>query len=125
MNRQRPKHLNLFRIHQPMTAVASIGHRLSGVLLVLLTPVLIYVLQLSLHDARGFAEVLGWLGSLPVKLVGLVAVWALVHHFLAGIRHLLQDLGCGTDLAGARRGAWFVSLLALGLTLVVGLGVML
>lgn len=125
MTKRRPKHLNLFKIHQPIIAVVSIAHRLSGLLLAVLTPVLIYALQRSLHDARGYAEVLHWFDLWWIRLGLLVAVWALAHHLLAGLRHLYQDLGWGGALRPARFSAWLVASLALGITLLVAIGVVL
>ncbi len=120
VSKRRPKYLNLFKIHQPIIAVISVAHRISGILLVLLTPVLIYGLQRSLHDAQGFAAVRSWFDALPVRVVLLVATWALSHHLFTGLRHLYLDMGWGTALRPARRSAWAVGLLALVVTALVG-----
>jgi len=108
----RPVALNLFRIHFPVSAVVSILHRLSGLLLFLGIPVAVYLLERSLVDARGFARVQGLLATPALRLFGLSVAWAFSHHLLAGLRYLLIDLGIGVDRAGARAGAWVVSVAA-------------
>lgn len=101
----RPVFLNLFRIRFPLTAVMSILHRLSGVLLFAALPVLLYGLQLSLQSRAGFAAVRDALGSLPGKLVLILLLWALLHHFLAGIRYLLVDMDLFLSRNAARGAA--------------------
>jgi len=108
--RARPRFLNLLQIRLPVTAVASILHRLSGVLLVLLTPVLVHLLDLSLNDPDRFRALAGFLAASPARFLLLVAAWALAYHLLAGLRFLGLDLGVGESRLAARRSAW----LALG-----------
>lgn len=98
---KRPKYLNLFKIHMPATAIASILHRVSGVFLMALTPFSIYALAMSLRDAAGFAQVQAWLQAWPVQLAAAIALWSLMHHLLAGIRYLFLDVGRGGDLVTA------------------------
>ena len=59
--RSAPVFLNLFRIRFPVGAVTSIAHRLSGLLLFLSFPVLVYWLDLSLRDPAGYAHAREWL----------------------------------------------------------------
>ena len=105
---QRPKYLNLFKIRQPVMAVVSIFHRVSGVFLFLSIPFLIYGLALSLRSPEGFASASSLFDSPWLKLVSLVLIWALVHHFFTGIRYLLMDIGVGEGLPAARISAWIV-----------------
>lgn len=105
-----PRFLNLFRIHLPITAVLSIGHRIAGVLLALFIPLLIYLLDLSLRGHAGFAAAAGVFDGIGVRFICAVAVWAFAHHALAGIRYLLLDLHLGIDRPAARASAWTVSL---------------
>jgi succinate dehydrogenase / fumarate reductase cytochrome b subunit len=105
-----PRYLNLFRIHLPITAVLSIGHRLSGVFLALSIPLLIYLLDLSLRGRAGYTAAASVFDSNGVKFLAAVAVWAFAHHALAGIRFLLLDLGVGIARPAARASAWSVSL---------------
>ena len=56
-NNKRPVFLDLTRIHQPVMAVMSIGHRISGVLLFLAIPVAVYLLDQSFSGPQGYADV--------------------------------------------------------------------
>lgn len=103
-----PKHLDLLRIRFPVTAVLSVGHRASGIVLFLVTPLLVYALGRSLSGPAGFEAVAAGLAS-PAARVGLfVVLWSLVHHSLAGLRYLVLDLGIGESRARARQSAWLV-----------------
>ena len=116
--RSAPVNLNLFRIHFPVGAVTSIAHRISGVLLFLFIPLLIYLLDLSLQGPAGFAKVAGYLQSTWIRLGSVLIAWSLFHHLLSGIRHLLLDIETGIELYQARLSAWLVNLLGLLLTLI-------
>jgi succinate dehydrogenase / fumarate reductase cytochrome b subunit len=98
---KRPKYLNLFKIHMPVTAIMSILHRVSGVFLMVFTPLSIYALALSVRDAESYAQVQAWLQAWPVRVAVAIAMWSVVHHLLAGIRYLFLDVGYGGDLATA------------------------
>lgn len=113
----RPVFLNLLRIRMPVTAVLSILHRASGVLMVLATPVLIYLFGLSLHDPQGYVRAQAVLANPLAKAAGLLLIWALSHHLLAGIRFLLIDVDLGVGIGPARRSAWWVNVAALSITL--------
>lgn len=104
-DKRPPVYLDLLRIRQPVTAVVSIGHRLSGVFLVLCIPYFIYLLARSLGSEEGFAEVAALLGSTAFKAFALVATWALAHHVLAGVRLLLIDIRVGVERPTAQRSA--------------------
>ena len=106
--RRRPVFLNLFRIHFPVTAVVSIAHRVSGVLLALSLPVVIFLLHHSLAGPQDFAEVSRWLAGVPARVLLLLLGWLLAHHFFAGIRFLLIDLELGVSRSAARASAWIV-----------------
>jgi len=107
-----PKFLNLFHIRFPIGAIASIGHRVSGVLLLISLPLLAFALERSLNSESAF-ESLRMAITAPWRgLLLLVLVWALAHHVLAGVRHLLMDIGIGSLLAQARISAWAVILTA-------------
>ena len=71
-------------------ALASITHRVSGVVLFLLTPVLLWIFQTSLTSAEGFDQVFS---NTLVKLVAWVFVAALGYHFVMGFKHLFADMG--------------------------------
>ena len=116
IRRSRPKFLELLAIRQPLAAIVSILHRISGALLFLALPALIAMFGLSLESPAGF-ERAGQLMRQPmigIPLFGLA--WAYLHHFCAGIRFLLLDMHIGLDKAGARRSAVAVLAISLGLT---------
>jgi succinate dehydrogenase / fumarate reductase cytochrome b subunit len=119
----RPVHLNLFVIRMPVPAVMSIAHRASGVLMVLLTPILIYALQQSLSGPEGFADVAQWCAGLLGKLVLFLLLWALLHHLFAGFRYLFLDIHIGVDKKPERTSAWAVMIGAPVAALVLMLGV--
>jgi len=116
IRRSRPKFLDLLAIRQPLAAVVSILHRISGALLFLALPALIAMFGLSLESPAGF-ERAGELMRQPmigIPLFGLA--WAYLHHFCAGVRFLLLDMHIGLDKDGARRSALAVLAISLGLT---------
>ena len=116
VSKSAPKFLNLFQIKLPVGGIASIGHRASGVLMFAATPLLAWLLALSLRSADDFARVQSWLHSPVVTALSVVLVWSLSHHLLAGVRHLLLDLEVGTSLRAARGSAWTVNIGALLMT---------
>ena len=115
--RSAPVFLDLFRIRFPVGAVTSIAHRVSGLLLFLSFPLLVYWLDLSLRDPAGYASAVEWLHCGWVRLLSVVIAWSLLHHLLAGVRFLLIDIGVGVERTAARRSAWAVNGLALLLVL--------
>jgi succinate dehydrogenase / fumarate reductase, cytochrome b subunit len=104
----RPKYLSLpailFQIRLPLPGWVSILHRVSGALLVFpFAAWLLYMLDASLASEQSFARMKDHYLQLPlVKLAALVFIWALCHHFCAGIRYLLLDVHIGVDLRPAR-----------------------
>lgn len=115
----RPKHLNLFKIHLPITGIASINHRLSGLILFLAIPFSLYLFQRSLTSQSDFAEALTCLSSPWVKLALVLLIWSFIHHLLAGFRFLLIDQNVGISLSAARKTAWFVVFAAVIMTLII------
>ena len=71
-------------------------------------PFFLYLFDLSLSGPQGFEQTKTWLGSTPVKLLCILMLWGLIHHFLAGIRFLLIDMQIGMGKAAANKGAWLV-----------------
>lgn len=108
----RPMFLNLLQIQMPVGAITSILHRLSGVALAAGVPLAITLLWRSLDSEAGFAQVLALLHQRAFHIVVVVLVWALAHHLLAGVRHMLGDINIGATLHPARRSAWAVNLAA-------------
>ena len=113
----RPVFLNLLRIRLPVTAVLSILHRISGMVMVLSLPGLVYLLNLSLRDQAGFTQVASLLNSSLAKILVVLFCWVIVHHILAGLRFMLLDFDVGVERAVARKTAWLVNASAVLLTL--------
>src|SRR5688572_29986832 len=91
--KQRPKYLNLLKIREPLPAIVSILHRISGVLLFFPgIPLLLYGLQLLLESPGSFTHLQSILANPLSKLLLLFATWFFLHHFFAGIRHLGIDM---------------------------------
>lgn len=108
MQNKRPINLNLFTLRFPITAIVSILHRASGVLLFLLMPLALCFLDKSLLSEEHFLMVRSYFTSSGAKLVLWVASVALFYHVVAGIRHLLMDLSIGETREGGRLGAKLV-----------------
>lgn len=115
----RPKYLNLLKIRLPITGIASINHRISGLILFLFIPFSIYFLQLSLTNSEGFSKVLDYLSSPIIKFGLVLLTWSFVHHLFAGFRFLLIDQNIGVSLSVARKTAWFVVFAAVIVTLII------
>jgi succinate dehydrogenase / fumarate reductase cytochrome b subunit len=115
MAEPRPVFVDLLRIQLPVGALTSITHRITGIILALAIPLGAYLLDMSLRDPESYARVAALLGAMPSRVAAVVLTWALAHHMLAGIRHLLSDIDVGSRLPIARRSAWFVNVLGLAI----------
>lgn len=118
MNNQRPKNLNLFTIQFPIPAIVSILHRISGLILFLLIPFLLWVLQRSLTSEQGFDDIHQAMTSLCAKTIVWLALSAFIYHFIAGIRHLLMDIHIGESLRSGRIGS-ILTLIISGLLIII------
>ena len=105
---RRPVHLDLTKIAFPVTAVASILHRISGVAGFAAVALLLYMLGETLDSEQSFGRLRETMRSVPAKLALWTALSAVSYHTFAGIRHLLMDIGIGESLAGGRRSAKIV-----------------
>lgn len=109
---QRPVFQAVLKYRYPVTAIVSVLHRVSGVILFLLIPLLLWALAVSLNSPSGFAAVQGALGNCYLTaLIGLILA-ALLYHLLAGIRHIIMDMGFAESLKGGRVGAYAVLIIA-------------
>lgn len=120
MPTSRPKHLNLMQIRLPLPAFVSILHRVSGAVLFLMLPLLLCLLGGSLESPQSFGQFKAWIGHPLVKLILIGLLWAYLHHFCAGIRHLAMDLHKGLELQTARATSYAVFAVSILLTLVIG-----
>lgn len=108
MNKKQVVYLNLWQFRFPITAIVSILHRASGVLLTLAIPALLWALQQSLSNETTFNHLMAGKNCLPFLLGLWLFLSALFYHLVAGIRHIFMDFCLGDSKAGGRIGAWLV-----------------
>lgn len=120
MKDNRPVNLDLTSIQLPITAYVSILHRVSGVFIFVGLAVLLCMLDQSLESQAAFEELQASMASLPAKLVVWAVLTATAYHTLAGIKHLIMDLGVGESLEGGVMGARIVLVLAVVAALLLG-----
>lgn len=131
--KQRPVYRNIHitqlpHYRLPPAGLVSILHRISGALLFLLLPVVIWLFDLSVTSEVSYAHFrtvfsAGWAG-LPGwvwKLVALALIWAYLQHFFAGVRHLWMDVTHSTGLGFGRQSAIVTLALTAILTIALGL----
>ncbi|WP_280190920.1 succinate dehydrogenase, cytochrome b556 subunit [Delftia sp. PS-11] len=128
--KQRPefRNINLFNdvptYRLPPAGFVSILHRVSGLLMFLLLPFILWMLDASLTSEISFdgftavfAGPMGWF----LKLVCLALIWAYLHHFCAGLRHIFMDVNHhAVNKQFGKSSALTVLALSIGLTLVLG-----
>jgi len=97
----------------PPAGIVSILHRVSGVLMFLLLPFVIWLFDVSLTSeisyerfTSTFVAGIGFLPGWFMKLVALALIWAYLHHFIAGVRHLWMDMTHSVSLEQGRISAW-------------------
>ncbi|MEO6145542.1 MAG: succinate dehydrogenase, cytochrome b556 subunit [Sulfuriferula sp.] len=116
----RPVYLNLLKIHLPLPGWVSILQRMSGAVLFLVLPLLLYVLQAS-FDIDGYTQLREWFVMPVVKMLLTLLMWGYLQHLLGGLRFLLLDIHVGTNLNTARKLS-AVTLFASGLlTLIIAI----
>jgi succinate dehydrogenase / fumarate reductase, cytochrome b subunit len=91
------KDLPTYRL--PLAGLVSILHRISGALMFVLLPLIIWLFDTSVSSEISFnkfkAAFTSGLWFIPgwfMKLVALALIWAFLHHFIAGLRHLWMDV---------------------------------
>ena len=120
MNNNRPVNLDLMSIKFPVTAIASIIHRITGVALFVAVPILLWMADRSLASPESFADMKQLIDAPLLKLVVWLILAVLSYHLVAGIRHLIMDTGVGESLEGGRRGAKAVFVVTVILILLAG-----
>jgi succinate dehydrogenase / fumarate reductase, cytochrome b subunit len=128
--RARPGTMRLIDATQyrlPLAGVVSILHRISAVVMFVLLPFIIWLFDVSVTSeisyerfTSAFESGIGFVPGLLVKLTVLALIWAYLHHFIAGVRHLWMDATHSVTKEAGRQSA--VVTLALSLTLTVVLG---
>ena len=124
LKKKRPKNLDLKTIRLPLPGILSILHRVSGAVLFLLLPILLWLFESSLTSPETFAVFKSIAAHPLVKLIMLGLIWLYLHHFCAGIRYLLLDLHKGIDLESARLSSKIVFAVSIALTLLIGVKVL-
>ena len=130
--RQRPEFRNINAISDlpnyrlPAAGWVSILHRVSGALMFLLMPFIIWMFDASITSEISFAKFaaafnvgLGFIPGWFMKLVALAVIWAYLHHFIAGIRHLYMDSFHEVTKEFGKSSAVVTLVLSLGLTVVL------
>ena len=130
--RQRPEFRNINAISDlpnyrlPAAGWVSILHRVSGALMFLLMPFIIWMFDSSITSEISFAKFaaafnvgLGFIPGWFMKLIALAIIWAYLHHFIAGIRHLYMDTFHAVTKEFGKSSAVVTLVLSLGLTVVL------
>ncbi len=123
VKKQRPVHLDLQTIRFPATAIASILHRISGVIMLFAVGILIWLLSESLASAESFAGIQSLFDNLFVKFVVWGTLTALGYHMVVGIRHLIMDTGRWEELNSGNASAKAAFILAAVLSIIAGIWV--
>lgn len=119
MHHTRPKNLNLFTIHFPIPAIVSILHRVTGLFLFLLIPLVLWALEYSLTDA-GYEVLQQKLGLWYVKALFWILFIPFCFHVVAGIRHLLSDIHIGDSLKAGRKMAFLTFVISILIVILAG-----
>ena len=101
-------------------ANASILHRVSGVIMVFAIGILLWTLSISLSSANDFGQIQAYLDGFFFSFIMFGCLSALTYHLLAGVRHLLMDLGHFEELASGNTSAKFIFLIWLVVSVVIG-----
>ena len=118
MKTDRPVYLSLTQFRWPFAAIASITHRITGVLLFVGVAYLLWCLGLALESPAGFAQVSATLAEPLPKLIMLAVLAALAYHVFAGFKHLVMDFHFWDTLEAGRRASVAVFVLT-GITVVL------
>lgn len=128
VRKPRPEYRNIgigditLKYRMPLAAILSILHRISGALLFLFLPFLLFLFDQSLTSELSFEVFKAFLSNIVVKLIVLVLSWAFFHHFCAGIRHLLMDVNHdAVSKEGGKRTAVVVFVVSIALTIAMAL----
>ena len=128
VRKPRPEYRNIgfgditMKYRMPLAAILSILHRVSGALLFLFLPFLLFLFDQSLTSELSFEVFKAFLSNIVVKLIVLALSWAFFHHFCAGIRHLLMDVNHdAVSKEGGKRTAVVVFVVSIALTIAMAL----
>jgi succinate dehydrogenase / fumarate reductase, cytochrome b subunit len=126
LSTKRPVFLNVFQITLPITALISILHRVTGVVLIFAFPILMYMYYGILGSQEGFAIWQQCLGSWLGRLFSIGVFAALFYHMIAGMRHMWHDFSGQHDLLSMKKSAkitlffWLISVSAVVYRILIG-----
>ena len=119
--------LQIMKYRLPPAGIVSILHRVSGVMMFVLMPFIIWMFDTSLTSEISYAQFsavfAGGVGFVPgwfFKLVALALIWAFLHHFIAGVRHLWMDATHAVTKEFGQASALLTLGLSVVLTLLLG-----
>lgn len=121
VNDKRPVNLDIGTMKLPITAYASILHRISGVAIFAGVAVLLYLLDATLASEESFNQAMECMDSFLMSLVLWAIVSGVIYHSVAGVKHLLMDLGIGETLEGGQTGAKITIAVSVVLIFLAGL----
>lgn len=111
----------------PAAGFVSILHRISGFVMFLLLPFLVWMFDTSVSSEISFAKFkaafnigVGFVPGILLQLVALVLIWAYLHHLIAGVRHLYMDAHHAVSKEFGKSSALVTLVLSLGLTATLG-----
>jgi succinate dehydrogenase / fumarate reductase cytochrome b subunit len=111
----------------PAAGFVSILHRISGLVMFLLLPLLVWMFDTSVSSEISFAKFkaafnvgVGFVPGIVVQLVALVLIWAYLHHLIAGVRHIYMDAHHAVSKEFGKSSAVVTLVLSLGLTAALG-----
>jgi succinate dehydrogenase / fumarate reductase cytochrome b subunit len=124
--KQRPQFRNIHvtelrNYRLPVAGFVSILHRISGFLMFLALPFLLYLFQMSILSEDTFKYFAGIASHPLVKLAILALAWAYFQHFCAGVRHLFMDMHMAIEKDSARKSGTLVLAASLFLTFITAL----
>lgn len=130
MTRQRPGTMRLVdavKYRLPLAGVVSILHRVSGTIMFVLLPLIIWMFDTSVTSeisfgafTSAFVAGIGFVPGWMVKLASLALIWSYLHHFIAGVRHLWMDATHSVSLEQGRNSAVVTLVASLVLTVALG-----
>lgn len=120
---KRPVNLDLSTVKFPITSLVSITHRVTGVVLLGGILVLLWMLDMSLESEQGFAFIQELLDAVWAKLIVWAILAALAYHFVAGVRHMIMDMGFWETLQGGKASATASAIVSVVLIVLAGVWV--
>ena len=123
MKDKRPRNIDLPLLLQydlPLPGITSIMHRISGVLMFLAIPILLWAFDMSMASPESFEKMRECLDGFFMTLIIWGILGSIIYHLVAGIKHLIMDMGYGETLEGGQMGSKIVLVVSGVLIVLVG-----